>query len=107
MYYGQIRMQVGVLQFGQGKVYTDGSIPGAKLVAAPTSSSASLEGKIKVLNWRRGITSMAQAFNFAGRMVRECGSEDARASVRVITDGKPSVISVTSRRVDQPKETSA
>jgi len=103
-YFGQEAMRVGVILFGQGTVAYDGTIGGAEQISPLTTDIAGLKEKIEALTWKKGITNMAQAFNLAGRILREGGREDAQAAVLVLTDGKPSMKFVTSQKVQQLKE---
>merc|ERR1719265_94717 len=94
-------MKVGIVQFGNGEIFEDGTISAAVKVLPLTSDMAEVENQISQLPYLKGFTNMAQAFSIAETMYTEAGRADALSAVLTITDGKPSFQYQTQQKVDE------
>lgn len=95
-------MQVGVVEFGNGMIMTDGVTVSPALNLKPLTTN--LDEVTTVLTdmvEKQGFTNMAQAFALAETMYTQGGRNGAQASLMVITDGKPSFEFQTNELVEQ------
>jgi len=84
-------MNVGLIQFGQGKILEDGSIAKAEIVhpLSPVDNAA-LDAAIDKMTWQRGFSNFAQAFSAANVAFLNGGRKRAHSMMLIVTDGKPS-----------------
>jgi hypothetical protein len=87
VYYGQEDMRIGLVLFGNGEYFDNGTVSAALEVVSITSDLASVSTAIEGLQWQRGFTNMMQALTAADNMFAE-GRDDAQSAVMVISDGK-------------------
>jgi len=104
MYYGELAMQIGVVEFGNGEV-KDGAIASAIEVVKLTNDTEAVKSKIKAMKFQGGFTNMAQALVLADKMLSS-GRRKAQSAVLVITDGKPSLIFETNEQIVKMKDKS-
>jgi hypothetical protein len=108
MYYGKEMMKVGVVQFGNGQLVSqpDGSTVAASAlyIQGLTSDLGLVRTKIEELQWQRGFTNMAQAFQQADIMLGQTGRAEAQSAVLVITDGKYSMAFQTAEKSRELKD---
>jgi hypothetical protein len=108
MYYGKEMMKVGVVQFGNGQLETqpDGTTTAASAIYVQglTSDISMVRTKIEELQWQRGFTNMAQAFQTADIMLGQTGRAEAQSAVMVITDGKYSMAFQTAEKARELKD---
>jgi hypothetical protein len=103
-YFGSQDMKIGVVQFGNGKIETDGTVAKALLIQGLTHDVASVKTKIGALTYKKGFTNMAQAFTTAERMFLLAGRQKAQSAILTLTDGKPSFLFQTNEKVNQLKD---
>lgn len=84
-------MNVGIVQFGNGKILEDGSIEKA-VIRHPLSPAdpKKLDAVIDKLKWQRGFSNFAQAFSMAQVAFLNGGRKRAHSMMLIVTDGKPS-----------------
>merc|ERR550537_246167 len=96
--YGHGATNVGVVQFGNGKLEKkkdeagkeiDVISPG-KLVSELSDDLDAVAATIDKTKWERGFTNMAQAFPTAAMITQNSGRAGAPTTMLMITDGKPS-----------------
>jgi len=87
VYYGQEDMRIGLVLFGNGEYFDNGTVSPALEVVQITSDLASVSTAVEGLQWQRGFTNMMQALTAADNMFAD-GREDAQSAVMVISDGK-------------------
>jgi len=87
VYYGQEDMRIGLVLFGNGEYFDNGTVAAAIEVVPITSDLASVSAAIEELQWQRGFTNMMQALAAADNMFAD-GRDDAQSAVMVISDGK-------------------
>merc|ERR1719310_2728565 len=108
MYYGKEMMKVGIVQFGNGQLEAqpDGTTTAASAIYVQglTSDMPLLRTKIEELQWQRGFTNMAQAFQTADTMLGQTGRAAAQSAVLVITDGKYSMAFQTAEKSRELKD---
>merc|ERR1719169_397140 len=63
-----------------------------------------ITSKIDELQWQRGFTNMAQAFQTADVMLGQTGRSEAQSAVMVITDGKYSMAFQTAEKARELKD---
>jgi len=97
-------MKVGIVQFGNGEIMTDGVISAAVQVSPLTSDMEGLESAVAGLPFLKGFTNMAQALAMAETMYSVAGRQDAMSAVMVITDGRPSFAYQTNNKVRDLEE---
>jgi len=97
-------MKVGLIQFGNGHIHSDGTIRSALKIMPLSTDLVALEAAVSGLEFLKGFTNMAQAFALAETMYTEAGRADAQSAVMVITDGKPSFQYETQQTVDNLEE---
>lgn len=96
--YGHGATNVGVVQFGNGKIEKKKDDKGQEIdvitaghliseLSDDLDSVAAAVGKTK---WERGFTNMAQAFPTADMITQNSGRASASTTMLMITDGKPS-----------------
>jgi len=102
-YYGQDRMKVGVLVFGQGKLMNGGYLSAAEVLTPLSFDLASVVHKIEGMQWQRGIANMLQALSLADKML-ESGRRNAQSAILVITDGTYTSNRHTSEMVQHLKD---
>jgi uncharacterized protein YegL len=102
--YGTDLMKVGIVQFGNGYIESDGTIRAALKISPLTTDLVALETALTNMEFLKGFTNMAQAFAVAETMYTEAGREDAQSAIMVITDGKPSFQFQTQQKVDELEE---
>jgi hypothetical protein len=101
-YYGRKRVKIGVCQFGNGEIMSDGkTISPAINVQALTFNKNDAETAVKNLEHKKGFTNMAQAFAMASNMFTIGSRRNAQQSVLTITDGRPSFSFMTNEMVEQ------
>merc|ERR550537_726876 len=96
--YGHGATNVGVVQFGNGKLEKKKDDAGKEIdVISPGKLVSELSGdlddvaaKIEKTKWERGFTNMAQAFPTAAMINQNSGRGGASTTLLMITDGKPS-----------------
>merc|ERR1719517_155406 len=86
-YYGVEDMRIGLVLFGNGEYFDNGTVSAALEVVSITSDIDSVSTAIEGLEWQRGFTNMMQALQVADNMFAE-GRDDAQSAVMVISDGK-------------------
>jgi uncharacterized protein YegL len=108
MYYGKEMMKVGVVQFGNGQLEAqpDGTTTAASAIYVQglTGDMTLVREKIEELQWQRGFTNMAQAFQTADTMLGQTGRASAQSAVLVITDGKYSMAFQTAEKANELKD---
>jgi hypothetical protein len=108
MYFGAEDMKVGVVYFGNGALtpQADGTttIADALYVQGLTADLATVESKIREMQWLRGFTNMAQGFHMADVMLGQTGRADAQSAVMVISDGKFSMEYQTAEKARELKD---
>jgi hypothetical protein len=87
VYYGVEDMKIGLVLFGNGEYFDNGTVAPAIEVVSITSDLDSVSTAIAGLQWQRGFTNMMQALQAADNMFAE-GRDDAQSAVMVISDGK-------------------
>jgi uncharacterized protein YegL len=101
-YYGRKRVKIGICQFGNGEVMSDGkTITPAINVQPLTFSKSAVLNAVKNLPFKKGFTNMAQAFATAEDMFTQKSRRNAQQAVLVISDGKPSFSFETQGQVEQ------
>merc|ERR1719316_1719662 len=103
-YFGFEDMRVGVVQFGNGKIQADGTVSNALLKQELTSTMADVKTAVAGLEYTKGFTNMAQAFDMAEKMFLLGGRKEAQSAVMTITDGKPSFLFQTYQKVMELKD---
>jgi uncharacterized protein YegL len=103
-YYGFKDMQIGIVQFGNGRILDDGTIADAKDILPLSSDMAKVKKAVKGLVHLKGFTNMAQAFTVAEKLLLLGGRKAAQSAVMTITDGKPSFVFQTNEKVLQLKD---
>merc|ERR1719343_840868 len=86
-YYGVEDMRIGLVLFGNGQYFDNGTVAAAIEVVQLTSDLESVSTAIAGLQWQRGFTNMMQALQAADNMFAD-GRDDAQSAVMVISDGK-------------------
>jgi hypothetical protein len=86
-YYGVEDMRIGLVLFGNGEYFDNGTVAAAIEVVPITSDLDSVSTAISGLQWQRGFTNMMQALQAADNMFGD-GRDDAQSAVMVISDGK-------------------
>jgi uncharacterized protein YegL len=102
-YYGEVAMQIGVVEFGNGQVAGDGTIASALEVIKLTNDLTKVQEKIEGMKWQGGFTNMAQALVLADSMLQS-GRKKAQPAVLVVTDGKPSTVFETNAQIVKMKD---
>jgi len=87
MYYGVEDMRIGLVLFGNGVYFDNGTVQAALEVVPITNELTSVSTAIEGLQWQRGFTNIMQALAAADNMFAE-GRDDAQSAVMLITDGK-------------------
>mmetsp|Transcript_18855 Transcript_18855/g.49732 ORF Transcript_18855/g.49732 Transcript_18855/m.49732 type:complete len:371 (+) Transcript_18855:27-1139(+) len=87
VYYGHEDMRIGLVLFGNGEYFDNGTVAAALEVVPITSDLESVETAIQGLQWQRGFTNMMQALQAADNMFAD-GRDDAQSAVMVLSDGK-------------------
>jgi len=87
VYYGMEDMRIGLVLFGNGEYFDNGTVAAALEVVPITSDLESVTTAIEGLQWQRGFTNMMQALTAADNMFAD-GRDDAQSAVMVISDGK-------------------
>merc|ERR1719197_1126869 len=103
-YYGYKDMQIGIVQFGNGRILKDGTIANAKDVLPLSSDMKKVKKAVEGLVHMKGFTNMAQAFTVAQKMLLLGGRKAAQSAVMTLTDGKPSFVFQTNEQVLQLKD---
>jgi len=80
-------MRIGLVLFGNGEYFDNGTVAPALEVVSITSDLESVSTAIAGLQWQRGFTNMMQALQAADNMFAD-GRDDAQSAVMVISDGK-------------------
>merc|ERR550537_538999 len=96
--YGHGATNVGVVQFGNGKLEKKKDdagkeievISAGKLVSELSDDMTEVSAAIDKTKWERGFTNMAQAFPTAAMITQNSGRAGAATTMLMITDGKPS-----------------
>ncbi|CAK0862315.1 unnamed protein product [Prorocentrum cordatum] len=86
-YYGVEDMRIGLVLFGNGEYFDNGTVAAALEVVPITSDLESVSTAIAGLQWQRGFTNMMQALQAADNMFAE-GRDDAQSAVMVLSDGR-------------------
>jgi len=87
MYYGVEDMRIGLVLFGNGEYFDNGTVQAALEVVPITNDLASVSTAIEGLQWQRGFTNIMQALSAADTMFAD-GRDDAQSAVMMISDGK-------------------
>jgi len=87
VYYGVEDMRIGLVLFGNGEYFDNGTVAAALEVVPITSDLDSVSTAIEGLQWQRGFTNMMQALTAADNMFAD-GRDDAQSAVMMISDGK-------------------
>merc|ERR1719210_565652 len=107
-YYGEEKMRIGVVYFGNGHLNTqpDGTttIEEALYVQGLTGDLQLVQQKIQAMTWLRGFTNMAQGFHMADVMLAQTGRSDCQSAVMVISDGKFSMEFQTAEKARELKD---
>jgi uncharacterized protein YegL len=86
-YYGVEDMRIGLVLFGNGEYFDNGTVAAAIEVVSITSDLTSVRTAIEGLQWQRGFTNMMEALQVADNMFAD-GRDDAQSAVMMISDGK-------------------
>jgi hypothetical protein len=86
-YYGSYDMRIGLVLFGNGEYFENGTVAAALEVVQITSDLESVSTAIETLEWQRGFTNMMQALKAADNMYQS-GRQDAQSAVIVVSDGR-------------------
>lgn len=101
-YYGRYRVKIGICQFGNGEIMSDGKTVTPAINVQPLNfNQDNILTAVKDLPYKKGFTNLAQAFATAEEMFTQKGRRNAQSSVLVITDGKPSFSFMTTQMVEQ------
>jgi len=103
-YYGYEDMRIGIAQFGNGEILDDGTVSDALLIQPLSSDIAKVKKAVEGLEYKKGFTNMAQAFDLAEKMFLLGGRKKAMSAVLTLTDGKPSFLFQTYEKVLQLKD---
>jgi len=103
-YYGYEDVRIGIAQFGNGEILDDGTISDALLIQPLSSDIAKVKKAVEGLEYKKGFTNMAQAFDLAEKMFLLGGRKKAMSAVLTLTDGKPSFFFQTNEKVLQLKD---
>jgi len=103
-YYGFKDMQIGIVQFGNGRILKDGTIADAKDILPLSSDMKKVKKAVDGMVHLKGFTNMAQAFGVAEKLLLLGGRKSAQSAVMTITDGKPSFLFQTNEKVLQLKD---
>merc|ERR1719310_1384220 len=103
-YYGYEDMRIGVAQFGNGEILDDGTVSEALLIQPLSNDIAKVKKAVEGLEYKKGFTNMAQAFDLAEKMFLLGGRKKAMSAVLTLTDGKPSFLFQTYEKVLQLKD---
>jgi len=87
MYFGLEDMRIGLVLFGNGEYFDNGTVQAALEVLPITNDLASVSTAIEGLQWQRGFTNIMQALAAADNMFAD-GRDDAQSAVMMISDGK-------------------
>jgi len=102
VYYGQEKVRLGIVLFGNGVIMPDGkTVSPAINSQSLTSDAAAVVKVVNELPFKKGFTNMAQAFATAADMFDKGSRAGAQHSVMVVTDGKPSFSFMTSQLSQQ------
>ena len=104
MYFGYEDMKIGVVQFGNGEIKSDGSVADAVDVIGLTSDMDKVKMAVESMSFLKGFTNMAQAFTKAEKLFLLDGRKMAQSAVLTLTDGKPSFLFQTAEKVMQLKD---
>jgi hypothetical protein len=86
-YYGVEDMRIGLVLFGNGEYFDNGTFQPALEVVSITSDLASVSTAIEGLQWQRGFTNVIEALTTADNMFAD-GRDDAQSAILMISDGK-------------------
>jgi len=101
-YYGQDKVRLGIVLFGNGVVMSDGKTVSPAINSQPlTGDSAAVVKAVNDLPFKKGFTNMAQAFAMAGDMFDKGSRAGAQHAVMIVTDGKPSFSFMTGQMAEQ------
>jgi len=110
-YFGVQAMQVGVVEFGNGKLQEAVSqgqgdpvaqiCPAINIHALSSDISGAVKTALSNMPPQKGFTNMAQAFALSENMFTTHGRNGAQSAVMVITDGLPSFAFQTEELVEQ------
>jgi len=103
-YYGFEDMRIGVAQFGNGEILDDGTVSDALLIQPMSNDMEKVKKAVEGLEFKKGFTNMAQAFDLAEKMFLLNGRKKAMSAVLTLTDGKPSFLFQTYEKVLQLKD---
>merc|ERR1719390_6537 len=103
-YYGFEDMRIGVAQFGNGEILDDGTVSDALLIQPLSNDMGKVKKAVEGLEYKKGFTNMAQAFDLAEKMFLLGGRKKAMSAVLTLTDGKPSFYFQTNEKVLQLKD---
>jgi hypothetical protein len=102
-YYGAPAMEVGLVLFGNGEYFDNGTVSAAIEVLPLTDDIEGVDEEIKKLQWQRGFTNMMQAFSAAEKMFGD-GRADAQSAVLMLSDGKYTNAYRTGQKVEAMKD---
>jgi len=100
-YYGVGKMQIGVIQFGNGAIEEDGTISKAILINELSTDLAVVRTATEAMEHQRGFTNMAQGFVLGEKLLMQKGRKDAQSAIMTISDGKPSFLFETTEKAKE------
>jgi len=103
-YFGVAAVSIGVTQFGNGVIESDGTISKAVLVSDLVSdyeSSDTLKTAVAGMVHQKGFTNMAQGFVLAEKLLMQGGRGESQHAVMTISDGKPSFLFETTEKAQE------
>ena len=91
-------------QFVNGEMLDDGTVSDALLIQPLSNDMGKVKKAVEGLEYKKGFTNMAQAFDLAEKVFLLGGRKKAMSAVLTLTDGKPSFFSQTNEKVLQLKD---
>ena len=91
-------------QFVNGEMLDDGAVSDALLIQPLSNARGAVKKAVEGLEYKKGFTTMAQAFDLAEKVFLLGGRQKAMSAVLTLTDGKPSFFSQTNEKVLQLKD---
>jgi len=105
LYYGQAKVKLGLILFGNGVIMPDGKTVSPAINAQSlTSDKSAMNTAIQGLPFKKGFTNMAQAFAMADDMFAKGSRAGAQHTVLLVSDGKPSLNFVTGQMAQTLEE---
>jgi len=113
-YREEVRMRIGLISFGNGRIQEDGTVAPAlpssflthdfgEASSDPTATGTGLMGVIDQMEYHRGFTNMAQALALAEKMfiIGSDRREQVQQSILIVSDGLPSFAFQTEELIEQ------